>query len=144
MSHPKLAVVLMMGLVLAGFGCVAPESDTKSVTPQTTTSPVVGGVAVGISPKVIQAEKGENISFNVDLLSSENADDRVTVNIKGAWLNKTFLQDIEAGENLSLSIQVTVPSTADNMTFTVTATSHNLGAVSSTTGLILISNGGKR
>jgi hypothetical protein len=141
MSRPELLVVLMIGLVFAGVGCTAPESSTESAKPQTTAYgevPVVGGVAVGLTPKLINASLGENASFTVDLLSSENADDVVTVSIRGAWINKTFTRDIEAGEELSIPVQINIPQKADNTTVTVSAASHNLNSTSSTTGLILI------
>ncbi len=121
------------------LGCTAPGTTTpKNKEPTAGNQPAVGSVAVGISPKIIYASRGGNISFTVDLLSTENTDDSIAVNISGTWINKTFIQDIKSGASSSIPVHITVPLNAVNMSFTVRATSHNLNATASTTGLILI------
>lgn len=132
-------VLLTLGLIFFVMGCIASDSTTsKNKAGADSDKPVVGGIAVGVSPKIIYADKGDNISFTVDLLSTENADDRVTISINGTWINKTLVQDIEAGANVSVPVHITVPSNAGNMSFMVKATSHNLNATSSTAGMIFI------
>lgn len=133
-----ILVVLIIAIVTGGAGCATTEDveDTK-LTSQN--APVVGGVAVGISPKLIHASGGGNVSFSVDLLSSENADDVVTLNLNGQWINESFLQEIGAGESISVPVHFDVPQDAGNTTVSVTATSRNLDATSGTTGFIIIS-----
>ena len=133
-----ILVVLIIAIVAGGSGCATTKDvgDTKLTSQD---APVVGGVAVGISPKLIHASVGENVSFSVDLLSSENADDVVTVNLNGQWIDESFLQEIGAGESLTVPVQFDVPQDAGNTTVSVTATSRNLDATSGTTGFIIIS-----
>lgn len=130
-------VVLIIAIVAGGTGCTTTEDadDTKLISQD---APIVGGVAIGISPKLIHASGGGNISFSVDLLSSENVDDVVTLNLNGQWINESFLQDIGAGESISVPVQFDVPQDAGNTTVSVTATSRNLDATSGTTGFIII------
>ncbi len=131
MSRHNIFLAVVLGLIFLVMGCISSDNMEKS-------KPIVGGVAVGISPKVIYADKGSNISFTVDLLSTENADDRITININGTWINKTFIQDIKAGAKASVPISITLPLNAGNTSLTVKAISHNLNATSSTTGMIII------
>jgi hypothetical protein len=132
-------VFLMIGLMFFVIGCTTPDNaSSKNRESMDKNKPAVGGVAIGLSPKIIYADKGGNVSFAVDLLSTENADDRVTININGTWINRTFLQDIKAGEEASVPVSITVPLNAGNTTLTVKAVSHNLNATSSTTGMIII------
>ena len=137
MLRNMILVVLIIAIVAGGAGCATTEDvrDTKLTSQD---APVVGGVAVGISPKLIHASVGENVSFSVGLLSSENADDVVTVNLNGQWIDESFLQEIGAGESLSVPMQLNVPQDAENTTVSVTATSRNLNATSGTTGFIII------
>lgn len=137
MSRNMILVVLIIAIVAGSAGCATTE-DTESTKLTSQGAPIVGGVAVGISPKLIHASVGENVSFSVDLLSSENADDVVTVNLNGQWIDESFLQEIRAGESLSIPMQLNVPQDAENTTVSVTATSHNLDATSGTTGFIII------
>jgi len=125
--------MLITGLISISMGCTAPESVKNADKEH-----IVGGVAVGVSPKVIYAEKGENVSFNVDLLSTENADDRVTISISGMWINKTLTQNIKAGGNTSIPVIINVPVDALNMTYKIKVLSSNLNSTSSSTGVILI------
>lgn len=117
------------------MGCTVPESGKNSVTEH-----IVGGVAVGVSPKVIYAERGENVSFNVDLQSTENADDSVTIKVNGMWINQTLMQDIKAGDSASVPVKINVPVDAINITYKVSAVSSNINSISSTTGVIMILN----
>ncbi len=133
-----IPVFLSLGLIFSILGCIEPGARNKETSGKT--APVTGGVAIGISPKVIHAERGENISFTVDLSSTENADDRVTININGTWFNKTLTQDIQAKANASVPIHISVPLNAVNMSFKVKAVSRNLNAESSSAGLILIND----
>jgi len=137
MSRNIILVILIIAIVAGGAGCATTEDagDTKM---NSQNAPIVGGVAVGISPKLIQTSVGENVSFSVDLLSSENANDVVTVNLNGRWIDESFSQEIGAGESLSVPIQFDVPQDAENTTVSVTATSRNLNATSGTTGFIII------
>ena len=127
MSYRNIILgMLVVSMMLFAAGCTEPK-------------PVVtGGIAVGISPKLIHADKGGNISFTVDMLSTENADDRVTIEISAAWIKKTLVQDIKAGSEVSVPVYAAVPMNAENTTITVRALSRNLNAASSTTGYILV------
>lgn len=139
MSGKKIIhVLLIIGLISFSMGCTAPESNKNTVKEH-----ISGGVAVGVSPKVIYAQMGENVSINVDLHSTENADDTITVKIEGTWISMMLVQDIRAGEDASVPIHITVPTDAANMSYTVKATSHNLNATSSTTGIIIIKSTGR-
>ncbi len=124
-------ILLITGLIFFSMGCTAPENE-KNI------EHIVGSVAVGVSPKVIYAEKGENVSFNVDLQSTENADDRVTIIINGTWINHRLREDIEAGGSASVQVKINVPLDATNMTYKVSVLSSNLNATSSSTGVIFI------
>lgn len=137
MLRNMILVVLIIVIVAGGAGCATTQGEAANkLTSQD--APVVGGVAVGISPKLIHANGGENVSFSVDLLSSENADDMVTVSLNGQWIDESFLQEIGAGESLSVPVQINVPQDAENSTVSVTATSRNLNATSGTTGFIIV------
>lgn len=138
MSGKKIIhILLIIGLISFSIGCTAPQSENNTLKEQ-----IVGGVAVGVSPKVIYAERGENVSINVDLHSTEEANDEVTVKIEGIWLNMMLVQDVRARENSSVPVHITVPQDAVNMSYNVKATSHNLNATSSTTGVIIIKSTG--
>ncbi|MBU4222889.1 MAG: hypothetical protein KKA10_14965 [Euryarchaeota archaeon] len=100
--------------------------------------PISGGVAVGISPKVIYADRGENITFNIDLQSTENVKDIVTVFLNGSIINKTIIQEIKARENMSLPINIWIPLNAVNASFKARVDSQNLNSNASATGIILI------
>ena len=132
-------VFLIIAMIFLVIGCTAPDTSKNEINTERNKQ-VVGGVAVGISPKVIYTDKDGNIFFTVDLLSTENADDRVTININGTRINKTLMQDIKAGTKASVPISITMPLNAENTSFTVKATSQNLNATSSTTGMIIIGN----
>jgi hypothetical protein len=131
-------ILLITGLISFSMGCIAPESGKN-----TDKEHIIGGVAVGVSPKVIYSERGENVSINVDLHSTENADDAVTVKINGTWISMVLVQDVIAGTNISVPVHIIVPEDAVNMSYTVKATSHNLNATSSTTGIIIIKSIGR-
>jgi hypothetical protein len=134
MSIKKIIYILMItGLISISMGCTAPESEKNPVNEH-----IVGGVAVGVSPRMIIAERGENVSFNVDLQSTENADDRVTISINGSWIDETLTQDIKAGGNASVPVSIVIPQDAVNMSFRVKAMSKNLNATSATSGIIFI------
>lgn len=136
MSGKKIIhILLITGLISISMGCTVPESGKNSVTEH-----IVGGVAVGVSPKVIYAERGENVSFNVDLQSTENADDSVTIKVNGMWINQTLMQDIKAGDSASVPVKINVPVDAINITYKVSAVSSNINSISSTTGVIMILN----
>lgn len=92
---------------------------------------------------MIFAQSGENISLNVELHSTENADDTVTVKINGTWISMVLMQDVRAGVNASIPVQITVPQDDANMSYSVKATSSNLNATSSTTGVIIIRSTGR-
>ena len=136
LSHKYYMVFLILGLIFSFAGCIAPENK------QVGSKNIVGGVSVGVSPKVIHADRGDNISFTVELSSTENANDIVTININGSWFSKTLSQDIQAGGKALIPIHITVPSNAVNMSIKVEAKSHNLNATSSTSGAIIIKNKG--
>ncbi len=125
-------LLLILVLIFSAAGCIAPEN--KPVDPRN----IVGGVSVGISPKVIYADRGDNISFNAELSSTENANDIVILIINGLWFNRTFTQDIQAGGKAMVPVHITVPSDAVNTSIRVEARSRNLNATSSTSGAILI------
>lgn len=127
-------VLLTLIFLFSVAGCTAPEN--KEDTIQNTS--VIGGVAVGISPKIIYADKGENVTFSIDLVSTENAEDRVTIQIHDTWIDRTVKQDIQAGKSISIPIHIKVPVDAGNTSFKVNAISNNLKATSSTSGVILI------
>ncbi len=130
MSHKFILILILF----AGIGCINKEVNVTSETAE----PALGGIAVGITPKLIYADQGKNVSFTIDLLSSENKDDVVTILIQGGWVNTTLRQSIAAGEELSIPITLDVPLKADNTSFRVTVISHNLNSTSSTTGYIVI------
>lgn len=139
MSRKKIIYILLItGLISFSMGCIAPESGKN-----TDKEHIIGGVAVGVSPKVIYAQRGENVSFNVDLQSTENADDQVTISINGTWIDETLTRDIKAGGNASVPIWIIVPQDAVNMSFRVKAMSNNLKATSATSGMIFIKNLGR-
>ena len=134
MLTKKIFVILIIiGFTSFFMGCTAPGIEKNTVKEH-----IVGGVAVGVSPRVIYAERGENVSFNVDLQSTENADDRVTISINGTWVDETLAQDIEAGGKASVPVRIVVPQDAVNMSFRVNAMSNNLNATSATSGMIFI------
>lgn len=124
---------IFIGFISFFMGCIAPEQSMNPEREQ-----IVGGIAVGVSPKVIHADNGENISFTVDLLSTENADDRVTISINGTWINENLTKDVKAGANESVLLHINVPLNAVNMSFKVKAWSHNLNTTSTTSGMIII------
>jgi len=128
-------ILLITVLISISMGCTAPESGKNTVKEH-----IVGGVAVGVSPRVIYAERGENVSFNVDLQSTENADDRVTINVNGTWFSTTIFHDIKAGGNASVPVKIDVPDNASNMSLRIEAKSSNFNATSSTTGMIIMRN----
>ncbi len=164
MSGRNIALVLLVAVLISFFaGCIASNSaDSKNTPAENLEKPpgtlentpnvykdtastavrskpsIVGGVAVGVSPRVVYADRGESVSLTVDLLSTENADDTVTININGTWINETLMQDIRAGASASVPVHITVPQNAENTSFKVKATSHNLNATSSTSGAVLI------
>lgn len=134
MSTKKIFLIyIIISLTSFLMGCTAPDNKMNADK-----KPIVGGVAVGISPKVIYAERGENVTFNVDLQSTENADDRVIISISGAWIDEKLTNDIKAGGNASVPVRIIVPQDAVNMSYNVRATSNNLNATSSTSGVIII------
>jgi uncharacterized membrane protein len=139
MSRKKIIhILLITGLISFSMGCIAPE-----IGKNTDKEHIIGGVAIGVSPKVIYSERGENVSINVDLYSTENADDAVTVKINGTWISMMLVQDVHAGQNTSVPVHIHVPEDAVNMSYSVKATSHNLNATSSTTGVIIIKSTGR-
>lgn len=134
MSGKKIIhLLLITGLISISMGCTAPESGKNTVKEH-----IVGGVAVGVSPKVIYAERGENVSFNVDLQSTENADDELIISINGLWMNKSFMQNLTARGNASIPVIINIPMDAVNMTYKIKVVSSNLNATSSSTGIIFI------
>ena len=136
MLTKKIFVILIIiGFTSFFMGCTAPGIEKNTVKEH-----IVGGVAVGVSPRVIYAERGENVSFNVDLQSTENADDRVTIKVNGTWFSTTIVHEIKAGGNASVPVKINVPENASNMSFRVEAKLSNLNATSSTSGIIIIRN----
>lgn len=139
MSTKKIFLIfIIIGLTSFFMGCTAPDNKMNADK-----KPIVGGVAVGISPKVIYAERGENVTFNVYLQSTENTDDMITVGINGTWINMTIIQNILAGENRTLPVYAIIPKTAENMSFKVRALSQNFKVSSSTSGVIIIKDRSK-
>lgn len=138
MSIKKIIHILLITVLISfSMGCTAPGSGKNTAKEH-----IVGGVAVGVSPKVIYAQRGENVSFNVDLKSTENADDQVTISISGTWIDEKQTTDIKSGGNASVPVWIIVPQDAVNMSFRVKAMSNNLNATSSTSGMIFIKKSG--
>lgn len=136
-------IFLIIVFISFSMGCIAPEKikdpgTEPKVVESKVMEPIVGGVAIGVSPRVILADRGENISFTVNLLSTENADDRVTISINDTWINENLTKDIKAGANESVLLHISVPLNAVNMSFSLKARSQNLNATSTTSGMILI------
>jgi len=134
MSVRKIFLIFFI-IVLTSFfmGCTNLENKINEDK-----EPISGGVAVGISPKVIYADRGENITFNIDLQSTENVKDIVTVFLNGSIINKTIIQEIKARENMSLPINIWIPLNAVNASFKARVDSQNLNSNASATGIILI------
>jgi hypothetical protein len=137
-NHRLLSTFFLLILIFAASGCTGPNSTEKKNSPSK--EAVSGGVAVGISPRVIYAERGENITFSVDLVSTENIDDKITIKIDNSWTNQTLIHEIKAGATDSIPVNIKVPSDAGNISIKVSALSLNLNATSSTAGMIFIKN----
>jgi hypothetical protein len=137
-NHRHLWTFFLLILILAASGCTSPDNSEKKDSPLK--EAVSGGVAIGISPRVIYADKGENITFSVDLVSTENIDDSITIKIDNSWTNQTLIHEIKAGATDSIPVNINVPSNAGNMSIKVSALSLNLNATSSTAGMIFIKN----
>ena len=140
MSGKKIIhILLIAGLISILMGCIAPENKINADT-----KTMVGGVVVGISPRVIYAEKGENVSFNVDLQSTEKADDKIKISVNGSWINRKAEVDLKSGGKASIPVQILIPEDALNMSYMVKVLSSNLNMTSSTTGVIIIINKGDK
>jgi len=107
----------------------------KEYTTDENINVTVGGVSVGVEPKVIHAS---NPNFKIYLKSTENKDDVVEIFID-SFVNKTIIVNINAGGELVIPINIS------NLTYNLTeiekimivAKSRNLNSSSSTTLLVL-------